>query len=256
MSRKKAKKQRMSALFDPDNVKSKLAEQDMVLADIREHLRAVKETDMKQLMNSTSPLSENEALQVLVCKLTVKRLDNLKIAIQNVPDNIPPVIDGIQLRLTYIYKIFNALSETNCDTGLSVEDVRDYVALIETYCPSFLSKQDCQNKLDKLWELTATESMPFNRFLTPPLKMCLRCERSLTMKNYPAKVKVFTTDGPLPCSKITLECRSCPCVYGVCNFSDKLKMHFYPEEMQIDLVEVSNVTYMDLELYKWFPALR
>ncbi len=96
--------------------------------------------------------------------------------------------------------------------------------------------------------------MPFNRFLTSPLKMCLRCERSLTMKNYPAKVKVFTMDGPLPCSKITLECRSCSCVYGVCNFSDKLKMHFYPEEMQIELVEVSNVTYLDLELYKWFPA--
>ncbi len=157
MSCKKAKKKKMSALFDPDNVKNKLAEQDMVLADIREHLRAVKETDMKQLMNSTLPLSENKALQVLVCKLTVKRLENLKIAIQNVPDNVPRVIDGIQLRLTYIYKIFNALSKTNCDTGLSVEDVRDYVAFIETYCPSFLSKQDCQNKLDKLWELTVID---------------------------------------------------------------------------------------------------
>ncbi len=96
-------------------------------------------------------------------------------------------------------------------------------------------------------ELTAIESMPFNRFSTLPLKTCLSCERSLTMKNFPAKVKIFTMDGPLPCSKITLECRSCSCVY---DFSDKLKMHFYLEEMQIDLVEVSNVTYLDLELYK------
>ena len=242
----------MSALFDLDNVKSKLAEQDNVLANICEHLRAVKEVDIKRLAN----LQEQEALQVLACKLTVKGLENLKCAIHNVPDNIPRVIDGIQLRLTYIYKIFNALSGTNCDTNLSIDYVADYVAFIETYCPSFITKKDYQYELDKLWELTAKESMPFNKFVTPPIKTCLRCEKSLTMQNYPAKVKVFTTDGPLPCSKITLECRSCSCVYGVCNFSDKLGMHFYPEEMQIDLVEVSNVTYLDLELYKRFPALR
>jgi hypothetical protein len=38
MSFKKAKKKRMSVLFDLDNVKAGMAEQDSVFADIREHL--------------------------------------------------------------------------------------------------------------------------------------------------------------------------------------------------------------------------
>ena len=146
MSAKKTKKHRISALFNLDNVKSKLAEQDNVLANILEHLRVVKEVDIKRLAN----LQEKEALQVLTCKLTAKGLENLKCAIHNVPNYIPRVIDSIQLLLTYIYKIFNALSETNCDTNLSIDDVADYVAFIETYCPSFITKKYYQYKLDKL----------------------------------------------------------------------------------------------------------
>ena len=254
MSLKRAKKKKMSELFDLDNVKARMAEQNSVFADIRKHLAALQETDIKQLMASTmSSLQEHEALQLLACKLTVERLNHLKTAIKHIPENIPRIVDGIPLRLTYIYKIFNALSTTHCDANLPIQDVGDYVKFIETHCRSFLSKQD---NLDHFWTLTVKEDMPFNKFLTPPLRTCLRCEKLLTMQNYPAKVKIFTTDGPIPCSKITLECRSCSCVYGACNFSDKLGTHFYPKEMQIQLVEVSNVTYLDLELYKWFPALR
>ena len=257
MSFKKAKKKRMSVLFDLDNVKAGMVEQDSVFADIREHLAALQKVDIKQMMNANatvSPLQEHEVLQILACKLTVKRLDSLKFAIQHVPNNIHRTIDGIPLRLTYIRKIFNALSSTHCgDTDLSIEDIGDYVKFIETHCRSFLSKQD---NMDDIWTLTKKENIPFNRFLTPPIRTCLRCQKLLTMQNYPAKVKIFTTDGPIPCSKISLECRNCSCVYGVCNFSDKLGTHFYPEEMGVDVVEVSNVTYIDLKSYKWFPSLR
>jgi hypothetical protein len=43
-------------------------------------------------------------------------------------------------------------------------------------------------------------------------------------------------------------------VYGVCNYTDKSGTHFYPHV--VELVEISDVTYMDVKLYKWFPALR
>jgi hypothetical protein len=113
----------------------------------------------------------------------------------HVPNNIHRTIDGIPLRLTYIRKIFNALSSTHCgDTDLSIEDIGDYVKFIETHCRSFLSKQD---NMDDIGTLTKKENIPFNRFLTPPIRTCLRCQKLLTMQNYPAKVKIFTTDGPI-----------------------------------------------------------
>ena len=109
MSFKKAKKKRMSVLFDLDNVKAGMAEQDSVFADIRGHLAALQKVDIKQMLNANatvSPLQEHEVLQILACKLTVKRLDSLKFAIQHVLNNIHRTIDGIPLRLTYIRKIF------------------------------------------------------------------------------------------------------------------------------------------------------
>ena len=80
----------------------------------------------------------------------------------------------------------------------------------------------------------------------------------LTMRNYPVNVKLFSTEGPIPCSKITLECGSCSCVYRVRDFNDDLGDHLYPAEIgcsPIEIIEVSNVTYIDRKLYKWFPSL-
>lgn len=252
MSHNKAKKKRISSLFDFDNVKAEMEEQNKYFADFREHLEALRNTDIKRIMSDAS-LKEDEALQFLACKLSVESLNNLKVAIQHVPENIPRVVDGISLRLSYIYKIFSTFSSKHGGTQPTIEEVGLYVKFMETHCPCFLSKQD---HLADFWTLTEKEHTPFNKFLTPPVRTCRRCQGLLTMRNYPAKVKLFTTDGPIPCSKITLECRGCSCVYGVCNFTDKLGTHFYPAETQIEMVEVSNVSYIELKLYKWFPSLR
>ena len=131
-----------------------------------------------------------------------------------------------------------------------------YVKVIESYCPTFLAKYD--HRVD-LRALTEKENMPFNKFLTPPVRTCLRCQKLLTMRNYPANVILFTTEGPIPCSKITLECRSCSCVYKVCNFNDDLGNHLYPARTDcspIEIIEVSNVTYIDRKSYNCFPSLR
>ena len=171
------------------------------------------------------------------------------------PRNIPRSVDGVPLRLTYIYKIFKtlSLSHGSHDEDLEIQEAGEYVRFLEAHCHNFLSTQYGG---DEFWTLSEKECSPFNKFLTPPVRACLRCEKLLTMRNYPSKAKLFTTDGPLPCSKITLECRACCCTYGPCSFSDELGCHFYPAEMRVDVVEVSNVTYVDLELYRWFPPLR
>ena len=100
--------------------------------------------------------------------------------------------------------------------------------------------------------------MPFNKFLTPPVRTCLRCQKLLTMRNYPANVKLFTTEGPIPrkshwSAGAVLACTEYP------NFNDDLGNHLYPTGIDcspIEIIEVSNVTYIDRKLYKWFPSLR
>jgi hypothetical protein len=76
------------------------------------------------------------------------------------------------------------------------------------------------------------------------------------MHNDPSKATLFTSEGPIPCSKISLECRDCSIKYGVANYSEEKGTHFYPEELEVDEIEVSNVTYIDRKLYRWIPSLR
>ena len=234
-----------------------MEEKDKCFSDIHSHLEAIRGVDMAMIIEAGNVISPplQELLQIFACKLSVQVLYLLKAAIHHVPDNIPRVVDGVSLRLTYIFKVFNSLS-SNRYGNLSIEDVGFYVKVIESYCLTFLAKYDHR---EDLWALMEKESMPFNKFLTPPVRTCLRCQKLLTMRNYPANVKLFITEGPIPCSKITLECRSCSCVYRVSNFNDDLGNHLYPTGIDcspIEIIEVSNVTYIDRKLYKWFPSLR
>ncbi len=68
---------------------------------------------------------------------------------------------------------------------------------------------------------------------------------------------MFTLDGSIPCTKVTWNADFAH-VYGVCKYSDESGSHFYPksDEYDVELIEVSNVTYFDVKLYKWFPSLR
>ncbi len=175
-------------------------------------------------------LMEDEALQLLAAKLSIEGLLNLRNAVQHVPKNIPRVVNGVSLRSTFMFTT--------------------YVKFVETYCPIFLSEK---KDGDNLWKLTQTKDLPYNKFLTPPVATCFQCQKDLTLRNNPSKAKLFTLDGPIPCTKITLECRPCSHVYGICNYSDKSGSHYYPKSdvlFNIDVIEVSNVTYFDVKLYK------
>ena len=122
---------------------------------------------------------------------------------------------------------------------------------IETYCGAFLGETESD---DHLWELTKTEDVIYNKFLSPPVSLCILCDKALTIRNNPSKAKLFTLKGPVPRTKITLECRACSLVYGVCNYTDKSGTRFYQHD--VGIIEISDVSYMDAMLYKWFPALR
>ena len=96
--------------------------------------------------------------------------------------------------------------------------MKNYAEVLERFCENFLSS--AIKLQDVLWELTAEDDYRFNRFIAPPVESCLKCDGSLAMHNQPSKVIVYGSTGPLPASKITLECKHCKTTYGVGNFSD------------------------------------
>lgn len=249
-----SKKKRTSGMFDFDNMLSKFEEEKRNLNTVRERLKAVNEVDLVRLMSDACVLMEDEALQLLAAKLSIEGLLNLRNAVQHVPKNIPRVVNGVSLRSTFMFTTFKSLPSQHMGIkNMSMEDFQTYVKFVETYCPIFLSeKKECDN----LWKLTQAQDLPYNKFLTPPVARCVQCQKDLTVRNNPSKAKLFTLDGPIPCTKITLECRCCAYVYGICNYSDESGSHFYPSAYNIELIEVSNVTYFDVKLYKWFPSLR
>ena len=255
LSMAQSKKKRTSGMFDFQNMQSKFQEERRNLYDVRERLKAVNEIDLARLMSDACALTEDEALQLLASKLSIEGLLNLRDAIQHVPNNIPRIVNGISLRIRFMFKTFESLPLSHL-VNMSISDFQMYVKFVETYCPMFIAAK--KPLADHLWKLTQTEDLPFNKFITPPLARCFQCEKDLTVRNNPSRAKVFTLDGPIPCTKITLECRSCSYVYGVCNYSDESGSHFYPksDEYDVELIEVSNVTYFDAKLYKWFPSLR
>ena len=204
-------------MFDFQNMQSKFQEERKNLNAVRERLKTVNEIDLARLMSDACALTEDEALQLLASKLSIEWLLNLRDAIQHVPKNIPRIVNGISLRIRFMFKTFKSLPLQHL-VNMSMLDFQIYVKFVETYCPMLIAAK--KPSVDHLWKLTQTED--------------------------------------LPCTKVTLECRSCSLVYGVCNYSDESGSHFYPksDEYDVELIEVSNVTYFDAKLYKWFPSLR
>ena len=253
MSKKQAKKRKPS-LFDPDEIKATLAAQTNYLREVREKIRALNDVDFGRLMADGCALTEDEALQLLASKISVTGLYNLRTALKHVPDNITRVLNKIPLRTTLILKIFNSMASpgSECE-NITIDDLSLYIKFAETYCSSFLKVKESD---DHLWKLTGSEELVFNKFVTPPVSQCLQCDKKLSVRGNPSKAILFTLDGPVPCTKVTLECRECFHVYGVCNHRNESGTRFYPKDFNIELVEVSNVTYFHLQLYKWFPSLR
>ena len=250
MSEKKGGKRKPARLLNYLAIKASTTANRGYINEVREKISALNNVDFERLlsMSGICDVSEDEALQLLACKLSVDGLNNLRNALRHVPKNITHVVNGIPLRTSLIHKLFTTMTTTRT---LSIEELSMCVKFMETFCAVFVGQTDSD---EPLWRLTNTEDFSYNKFLTPPVSMCILCENNLTIRNNQSKAKLFTLEGPVPCTKITLERRGCAHVYGVCNYTDKSGTHFYPHV--VELVEISDVTYMDVKLYKWFPALR
>ena len=95
-------------------------------------------------------------------------------------------------------------------SNLKDEEIELLCSFLESYCPEFLNVPTLTTTCQSIWSLTQDEGIYFND--------CLDCEKLLNMHNKPFKATLFTLEGPVPCTKITLECRDCLVRYGIAKF--------------------------------------
>ena len=79
------------------------------------------EIDLARVMSDSCALEEDEALQLLASKLSIKGLLDLRDAIQHIPKNIPRIVNGISLRISLIFKIFQRLPSQHLE-NISMAD--------------------------------------------------------------------------------------------------------------------------------------
>ena len=211
-------------------------------------LRGIEISRMEQV-------EEEEALVILSSKITFQGVIFLKTAIQHIPKTFVMKCSdygGASLRSVLIYEMVSA-SQTSL-SSLSKEEIDCYVNFLESSCPNFIASSPLPD--EQLWNMSEGGKYCFTKFLAPPVSRCLCCDGNVTMHNPPSKAKVFTLQGPIPATKITLECRPCKMSYGIARYTNDRGSHYYSKELSLDLIEVSNTTYLSGQLYKWLPSLR
>ena len=244
-----SKKKRVGGLFDIDNARKRASEENDCVKRVKDQIEALQQFDLADMLLSKGlNLTESETLQLLSAKMTFQGVCILRKAIKHIPSNVKRMTAGQSLRAKLIWDTFNALClSTNCQPLLkpSVDQLSSYTLILERWCSSFLALEDLTKHVSEA-------------YISPPLSSCIRCDKPLTMHNLPSKATLYTLDGPILCAKVSLECKNCLIRFGVCNYSDEIGTHLYPADVENHnrLVEVSNVTYFDIALYRWIPSLR
>lgn len=245
-----AMKRRLAQSFTPEAISSKLSERKRGQEELDALFAKLKSWNITEIIQSNVTLTEDQALLLISSKLSFYGVVILKLALNHVPVTYSATLRGSSTAIRYSL-VASILKKKGF--SISPSDVKNYAEILERCCNDFLSSTlDLQ---DVLWELTAEDDYRFNKFIAPPVESCLKCDESLSMHNRPSKAIVYGSAGPLPASKITLQCRHCETIYGVGNYSDESGRHFYANEIQSPFIEASNVSYMDRNLYKWIPSL-
>ena len=96
-------------MFDFENMQSKFQEERRNLNAFRERLRARGKRNRPGTIDvGRVCLDGRSSAAVVSIKTFIQRLLDLRDAIQHVPNNIPRIVNGISLRLSFIFKIFKS----------------------------------------------------------------------------------------------------------------------------------------------------
>ena len=164
-----------------------------------------------------SQLNNTRRYLVLMAYLGYEGLKGLEISMQLVPKEF----GNAGLRNARICNIINYFAP---DDWPPINE-----ATIEKLLP-VLIKQDKNNVLDNLMELSEKFNEPYANFIAPSVSECINstckmngCVNSLSANHAPVHVVIFDIDGPLPGCKVCLKCKSCHTIYNYSKFGRKTK---------------------------------
>lgn len=179
---------------------------------------------------------------LLVTELGLHNLSRLQFAMTIVPGNIPN-------REGVIASLLNgAFTEQKCLV---------YIQLLEkvTKMTTSLEPSDMEATGN------ARNSVPvIKKFLSPPVDRCINetcsSKGSLVINHAPTTVSVYTLGGPEVGLKYSLKCRSCCYIYNYSMYGKKKSIGEMYYKSARELVEVSDTTYCERELFQFYSSLR
>jgi hypothetical protein len=159
-------------------------------------------------------------------------------------------------RANIIFEITNSLCHGK---NLPLPVLDEIVKCIEEFVPELNVLQTQQARFeDALTNLNGKNGIHYNGFIAPPVEDCTLCGTALTAPNPLSSCTLYTVNGPKPCTKLTLRCQGCKVSYGrSMTESSGGNASYYPKEIisKDNLLEVTNVVYMEKKLYRWIPSL-
>lgn len=185
---------------------------------------------------------------LLVHMIGLKGVECMKSTVRLIPKEIPQ-----NERVQYVKNIVDSVLDG--DIVLSDDAVIFLIKLFD---------DGVQYNVDEtLHTLSKKSGTAYTSFLAPPTSACLNecCPRfgnlhSLHQHHLPITVSLFTLEGPKPGTKICLKCRECNTIYNYSSFGKKKTEgeRFYNDVR--DYVEVSDVTFCDRRLLRFYSLLR
>lgn len=191
---------------------------------------------------------------MLVSIVGLDGLDSLRTAMQLVPETY------LERRVPIVTKIVNKVLEQNGRDRLNEAQCSSFMSLLQLNCKQYSQRKVHPDAYDKELQCFLHEHKTgHNAFLGPPTKHCLNstCDRhQLSTYSAPTNVTVFTANGPRPATKLVLKCSKCNTNYGYSKYGNKLITgeRYYAESRQ--LVEASDVVFVDRSLHQLFASLR
>ena len=217
------KKRRLGGCFLPDAIANRLAERKSEQDELDNVFQSLNAVEISVVLEKNLNITEEQALLLLCSRISFSGLVTLKFSLDHVPKTYSSVQreTGAPIRFSFVTDIMRKRG-----FELSPVEVQRYVQMLERCCPNFLlSSLDIT---ETLWTLTEERGYRYNKFIAPPVETCLNCDNALSMHNLPSKAVIYGAKGPLPASKITLQCRRCQIIYGVGNYTDDSGQHLYP----------------------------
>ena len=178
-------------------------------------------------------LSHDEIYAILILKFGYKCVQCLDEAIRSVP----PVFSTH--RIHYIHERYLELSS---DGSLTLAELQLCVNMMHPFC--FADETENENKRKYLSGL----------FFAPPVDVCCKCKKNLTLHNKPSEITFYGFSGIQHGVKLCLQCKKCRLNYNYSTYGNKSEGNKFYEESRL-AIEASDSTFMDRRLFEFYCSL-